>query len=166
MALPIRKDGGSIHPGGGQSIAARKARRKFLRFFPGGFYVSFEKMALRDALRTLPAAHAFSSGLYEFLYGPGARKVRALVRSGRYLATETVARIHLTRAAAIWRICGRATWSIFNRLSGCRVRTNTRNKCRGDRGFRRFSAGSTGGLVLDELQTYTLHVGLRKVRSV
>lgn len=109
----------------GQGHGAWAARRKFLRFFPGGFYdrkyiewergykwaghrewesmlpqaeyrrllrghefreiadvalaiegrthllYSFEKMALRDAVRTGPAARAFSSGLYDFLYGAG-----------------------------------------------------------------------------------------------
>ena len=32
---------------------------------------SFEKMALRDALKTRGAAQAFSRGLFEFLHGPG-----------------------------------------------------------------------------------------------
>jgi len=108
------------------SPKAVEARRKFLRFFPGGFYdpkyvdwergykwavhqawedtlnqreyqsllrghehreiadlavalearthllYSFEKMALRDAVRTVPAARTFSTALYEFLYRPGA----------------------------------------------------------------------------------------------
>ena len=107
-----------------------RCRRKFLRFFPGGFqdekYVdwergykwaaheqwqetlgrsafrsllrqgsfeeiaaqavriesrtnllfSFEKMALRDAVKTLEGARAFASGLYDFLYGPGGAKPR------------------------------------------------------------------------------------------
>jgi hypothetical protein len=35
MALPIRRDGGGVHTGGGLSATAR---RKFLRFFPGRFY--------------------------------------------------------------------------------------------------------------------------------
>lgn len=102
---------------------ALKSRRKFLRFFPKGFYdqkyidwergykweaherweetlgreihrallasgeysevariavniesrtnllFSFEKMALRDAVKTRPGAKAFAEGLYEFLYG-------------------------------------------------------------------------------------------------
>jgi hypothetical protein len=129
MALPIRKDGGTHHRVG-LSMAARKARRKFLRFFPGGFYdhkyidwergykwathqawehtlnqeeyrrllqghefkeiadlamaiearthllYSFEKMALRDAVRTIPGARAFSTGLYHFLYGPGTAEAK------------------------------------------------------------------------------------------
>jgi hypothetical protein len=104
---------------------ARKARRKFLRFFPKGFYdptyidwerdykweaheqwnrllkpstyrsllrasnfreiadhavriesrtnllFSFEKMALRDAVKTDIGARNFSRALFEFLYGPG-----------------------------------------------------------------------------------------------
>ncbi len=107
------------------SKAALEARRKFLRFFPDGFYdetyiawergykweahqawqeqlgrdgfrrllrsrefqkiagravaieaatsllYSFEKMALRDALRTLAGASEFSKGLYDLLYGAG-----------------------------------------------------------------------------------------------
>jgi hypothetical protein len=107
------------------SAGARRCRRQFLRFFPGGFrdetylawerdykwaaherwdallnraalrallrdgnYVeaaaravriesrtnllfSFEKMALRDAVRSPAAAKAFASGLYDYLYGPG-----------------------------------------------------------------------------------------------
>ena len=109
--------------GSGSSPAALRCRRKFLRFFPGGFedetYVdwergykwtaherwvtslgasafrdrlrrdefaeiardavgiesrtnllfSFEKMALRDAVRSPEGAQAFSEGLYEFLHG-------------------------------------------------------------------------------------------------
>lgn len=107
------------------SRAARKARRKFLRVFPDGFYdqkyidwergykwaahqawqhtlaqedyrsllrgrefeeiasmaltiegrthllYSFEKMALRDATRSTAGAHAFTTGLYDYLYIPG-----------------------------------------------------------------------------------------------
>jgi hypothetical protein len=37
---------------------------------------SFEKMALRDAVGSLPGARAFSIGVYEFLYGPGAEDTR------------------------------------------------------------------------------------------
>ena len=37
---------------------------------------SFEKMALRDAVSTSVGAKAFSSGLYDWLYGPGAERVR------------------------------------------------------------------------------------------
>jgi hypothetical protein len=112
---------------GGRSPGAERCRRKFLRFFPGGFrdetYVewergykwetherweealardefrrllragefaeiaaravrveqrsrysmifSFEKMALRDAVKTEGGARAFAEGLYEFLHGAG-----------------------------------------------------------------------------------------------
>ena len=38
------------------------------------FLFSFEKMALRDALRTTSGATTFAQGLYDFLYEPGARK--------------------------------------------------------------------------------------------
>ena len=37
---------------------------------------SFEKMALRDALKVPEGARAFASGLYDFLYGPGGAKPR------------------------------------------------------------------------------------------
>jgi hypothetical protein len=37
---------------------------------------SFEKMALRDAVRSPADAKAFSSGLFEFLHGPGPMEVR------------------------------------------------------------------------------------------
>ena len=107
------------------SPAALACRRKFLRFFPGGFrdetyedwersykweaherwleqlsqvgyrsllrarrfdeiaayavrvesrtnlLFSFEKMALRDAIRSPGGAEAFATGLYAYLYGPG-----------------------------------------------------------------------------------------------
>lgn len=106
------------------SAPAMRCRRKFLRFFPGGFYdetyidwergykwaaherwnavldqtthrellasndfdeiaaravriesrtnllFSFEKMALRDAVKSRAGARSFAEGLYEFLYGP------------------------------------------------------------------------------------------------
>jgi hypothetical protein len=109
---------------------AVKCRRKFLRFFPKGFYdekyidwergykweaherweqlldrgthralmaegsfaevarravtiesrtnllFSFEKMALRDAVKSPPGARAFSEGLYEFLYGRGSDRTK------------------------------------------------------------------------------------------
>ncbi|MDQ3802985.1 MAG: hypothetical protein M3416_03915 [Acidobacteriota bacterium] len=113
--------------GGARPEGAERCRRKFLRFFPGGFrdekYVawergykwetherweealgrdefrgllrrgefaevasravrveqrarysmifSFEKMALRDAVRSEAGARAFAEGLYDFLHGPG-----------------------------------------------------------------------------------------------
>ena len=107
-----------------------KCRRKFLRFFPKGFYdekyidwergykwdahlrweetlgreihraliaereyvevarravgiesrtnllFSFEKMAVRDAVKTKGGARAFAEGLYEFLYGRGSEEAR------------------------------------------------------------------------------------------
>ncbi|HYK43241.1 MAG TPA: hypothetical protein VE007_12700 [Thermoanaerobaculia bacterium] len=112
------------------SPAAARCRRRFLRFFPGGFrdptyldwernykeeahrawteslkpvrfrsllaaaryaeiaseavriesrtnlLFSFEKMALRDAVRTPAGAAAFSKGLYDFLHGRGAPQAR------------------------------------------------------------------------------------------
>jgi hypothetical protein len=107
------------------SAGAKRARRKFLQFFPGGFYdetyidweraykwnahkqwqtlldestyrslmrkgryaqiaqhavrieartnllFSFEKMALRDAVKTGAGARSFATGLYDLLHGPG-----------------------------------------------------------------------------------------------
>ena len=112
------------------SSAALRCRRKFLRFFPNGFFdetyldwernykweahvawhkqldqethhdllmkhafvevaaravrieartnllFSFEKMALRDAVKTKPGARLFAQGLYEFLYGSDELGVR------------------------------------------------------------------------------------------
>ncbi len=112
------------------SPAAARARRKFLRFFPGGFadetylawerdyklgahqqweealnlseyrsllrkrnYIeiaaravriesrtnllfSFEKMALRDAVKTPRGARGFAEGLYEFIYGSGSQQAK------------------------------------------------------------------------------------------
>ena len=109
---------------------AKKCRRKFLRYFPGGFYdetyldwernykwaaheqwkttldrklfaallkrgedkeiaaravrleaatnllFSFEKMALRDAVKSPAGARLFSQALYQFLYGAGRREKR------------------------------------------------------------------------------------------
>jgi hypothetical protein len=109
------------------SSAARRCRRKFLRFFPGGFHddtyldwergykwtaheqwqrtlgrdefrallkrdaaqcaaravriesrtnllFSFEKMALRDAIKSPAGARQFAQGLYDFLHGPSEMK--------------------------------------------------------------------------------------------
>src|SRR6266404_6731898 len=110
------------------ATGALKCRRKFLRFFPKGFYdpkyidwergykweaherwqevlgrdthraliaagefsevarravtiesrtnllFSFEKMALRDAVKSPAGAKAFAEGLYEFLYGPASEQ--------------------------------------------------------------------------------------------
>jgi hypothetical protein len=120
-AKPARSSKGPGRDAGG----ALKCRRKFLRFFPGGFsdatyldwerdykwqtherwqqalgkreflallrtkdyrqiasravrveqqsrhsmIFSFEKMALRDAVKTVPGAKAFAEGLYDFLHG-------------------------------------------------------------------------------------------------
>jgi len=123
-----RERGASEPAGGGQpSTGAERCRRKFLRFFPGGFadetylawergykwethgrwqealgreefrrllrrrefaevaaravrveqrsrhsmIFSFEKMALRDAVKSEEGARAFAEGLYDFLHGAG-----------------------------------------------------------------------------------------------
>jgi hypothetical protein len=114
----------------GLNALAQRCRRKFLRFFPGGFrdatylewerddkwqaherfcgvlrrstlrslidsgdyetiakhavtiesrsnlLFSFEKMALRDAVRGRPGARAFAEGLWDFLYGGGGGQER------------------------------------------------------------------------------------------
>jgi hypothetical protein len=138
------------------SRAAVQCRRKFLRFFPDGFYdetylawerdykvaaherfceqldapelrrllaagrhaeaaaravkvegrthllFSFEKMALRDAIRPPAGAHAFAEGLFDFLYGRGTladrfdrwcETIAALPRSRSRVLTWPVATI-------------------------------------------------------------------------
>lgn len=126
MSTPKRK----LASQSGLPAPIQKARRKFLRFFPGGFYdetyidwerdykwqahltwnetldqqtheellrkkkfaevaaravriesrtnllFSFEKMALRDAVKSTAGAQAFSEGLYDFLYGGGGLEVK------------------------------------------------------------------------------------------
>ena len=46
---------------------------------------SFEKMALRDAVRTPAGAESFAKGLFDYLHGKGAREERFL-RFGRMLS--------------------------------------------------------------------------------
>ena len=61
-----------LRAGKAQEIAARAVRiesRTNLLF-------SFEKMALRDAVRTAAGARVFAEGLYDFLYGRGSDAVR------------------------------------------------------------------------------------------
>jgi|SRR5687768_563816 len=123
MSTPKRKLESQSNSGQILPARARKCRRKFLRFFPEGFYdetyidweraykwqahltwnetldrqtheglllkkkfaevaaravriesrtnllFSFEKMALRDAVKSPAGARVFSEGLYDFLYG-------------------------------------------------------------------------------------------------
>jgi len=61
-----------LHEGAFSTIATRalkvEGRTTFL--------FSFEKMALRDALRTESGARGFAEGLYNFLYAPGPLKQR------------------------------------------------------------------------------------------
>jgi hypothetical protein len=129
MATPGRSGTLSSFSSGGKqpTAGALRCRRKFLRYFPGGFQdetyldwerdykweaherweealgraefrrllrakefaeiaaravrveqrtrhsmiFSFEKMALRDAIKSAAGARAFSEGLYDFLYGAG-----------------------------------------------------------------------------------------------
>lgn len=123
MSTPKRKLESQGNPGQSLPAPVRKCRRKFLRFFPKGFYdeiyidwerdykwqahltwnetldrqtheglllkkkfaevsaravriesrtnllFSFEKMALRDAVKSTAGARLFSEGLYDLLYG-------------------------------------------------------------------------------------------------
>lgn len=55
-------------------IAARAVRVEQQSLYSMIF--SFEKMALRDAVRTPAGARAFATGLYEFLYGRGSMESR------------------------------------------------------------------------------------------
>ena len=66
-ALDRRSHGALLREGGFSEIAARAVRiesRTNLLF-------SFEKMALRDAVKAPAGAQLFAEGLYEFLYGRG-----------------------------------------------------------------------------------------------
>lgn len=66
-ALDRRAHGALLRENGFSEIAARAVRiesRTNLLF-------SFEKMALRDAVKTKAGAQLFAEGLYEFLYGRG-----------------------------------------------------------------------------------------------
>ena len=127
-ARPAKKNEPRKNGAPSQLIGAKKCRRKFLRFFPGGFtdetyldwerdykweaherweatlgrdtlgdllqsgkfeeaarravsvesrtnlLFSFEKMALRDAVKTRAGARSFAQGLYDWLYGPGGER--------------------------------------------------------------------------------------------
>ena len=75
-------------PGGRLRIEART----FLLF-------SFEKMALRDAVRTPDGAREFACGLYDWLYGTGSERDRF----ERW--TDTVGALHVVRRAS-----GRGRW--------------------------------------------------------
>jgi hypothetical protein len=137
-----------------RSACAERCRRKFLRFFPGGFrdetyldwertykweahqrweeqlgraafrsllkagkfadvaaraigvegrthlLFSFEKMALRDAVRSPTGAKAFATGLYDFLYGDGSEERRF----GRWV--EVVAELPRKRSRVL-------TWPVL-----------------------------------------------------
>jgi hypothetical protein len=127
---PTRRVTPHARPAAPRSSGVSRCRRKFLRFFPQGFYdenylawerdykwdahrqwnrlldrktfhsllrdgafaeiaaravkiesrtnliFSFEKMALRDAVRPRRGARAFAQGLYEFVYGTGTMAAR------------------------------------------------------------------------------------------
>lgn len=133
LSIPIiQKKGGrvSARDTAGAAGQARSSRRKFLRYYPGGFedddylilernykwnahvrwsealsedefrrlirksafreiaaravaiesrtnlLFSFEKMALRDAVKTAKGAHTFATGLFNYLHGDGSLKDR------------------------------------------------------------------------------------------
>jgi hypothetical protein len=64
----------ALHAGRFQDIAARAVKIESGR----SLLFSFEKMALRDALRTPAGARIFAEGLYEFLHGGKALEQRFL----------------------------------------------------------------------------------------
>lgn len=69
-ALNLEAFSSLLHDGQFLEIAARAVRiesRTNLLF-------SFEKMALRDAVKTAEGARAFATGLFEFLYGSGGER--------------------------------------------------------------------------------------------
>jgi len=57
-----------------EEIAARAVRVE--QSAPYSFIFSFEKMALRDAVKTIAGARAFAIGLYDFLHGADALQER------------------------------------------------------------------------------------------
>ena len=57
-----------------EEIAARAVRVE--QSAPYSFIFSFEKMALRDAVKTSAGARAFAIGLYDFLHGADALQIR------------------------------------------------------------------------------------------
>ena len=59
-----------------QSDFAEVARRAVTIESRTNLLFSFEKMALRDAIRPRAGARAFAEGLYEFLYGPGSDRTK------------------------------------------------------------------------------------------
>ena len=168
--------------------AATRCRRKFLRFFPNGFYdegylssernykwethqrweealgrdefrqllaarafdeicaravrveqrslysmiFSFEKMALRDAVKSRDGAQAFAEGLYQFLHG--SRSHRAQVRSlgcgrcGLAAQTDSRADVAARDRLGFYRAAGRAhfpqTEREARRRAGVRIRSS------------------------------------------
>ena len=63
-----------LRAGRQEEIAARAVRVEQRSLYSMIF--SFEKMALRDAIRSRQGAHAFSEGLFEFLHGDGEPQAR------------------------------------------------------------------------------------------
>ena len=63
-----------LHAGEFAQVAARAIRVE--QQSRHSMIFSFEKMALRDAVRTLAGATAFATGLYEFLHGGGSDEQR------------------------------------------------------------------------------------------
>jgi hypothetical protein len=66
-ALGLEQFTALLRAGRHEEIAARAARVEQRSLYSMIF--SFEKMALRDAIRSRAGAHAFAEGLFEFLHG-------------------------------------------------------------------------------------------------
>lgn len=73
-ALPQETFRKLLHSGGFDEAAARAVRVE--QRSRHAMLFSFEKMALRDALRDPGAVRAFARGLYDFLHGAGAPRAR------------------------------------------------------------------------------------------
>src|SRR4051794_27520789 len=73
-ALGLQEFQALLRAGRHEEIAARAVRIEQRSRYSMLF--SFEKMALRDAVKSTRGAHAFAAGLYEFLHGDGDRQAR------------------------------------------------------------------------------------------
>jgi hypothetical protein len=73
-ALGLPEFNALLRAGRHEEIAARAVRIEQRSLYSMLF--SFEKMALRDAVRSTRGAHAFAEGLFEFLHGEGDLQAR------------------------------------------------------------------------------------------
>jgi hypothetical protein len=73
-ALDLSEFNELLRTGRHEEIAARALRIEQRSLYSMLF--SFEKMALRDAVRSARGAHAFAEGLFEYLHGEGDRQSR------------------------------------------------------------------------------------------